>query len=108
MPRNSRGMRPAPRHRPYLTAGAAFEIGLKPMDPAQWLDVGPDHAAFMAEKRTRLSGCPPLYYRSLERSHAAQAELLHSDGVRRVVLDKGHVRADLVLAAQADERKHWR
>ena len=76
MPRDSRAMTPAPRHRPYLTAGAAFEIGLKPMDPAQWLDVGADHAAFMAEKRTRLAGCPPLYYRSLERSRAAQAELL--------------------------------
>lgn len=76
MPRDSQGMTLAPRHRPYLNAGAAFEIGLKPMDPAQWLDVGPDHAAFMAAKRARLAGCPPLYYRSLERSHAAQAELL--------------------------------
>lgn len=76
MPRDSRRMTPAPRHRPYLTAGAAFEIGLKPMDPAQWLDVGPDHAAFMAAKRARLVGCPPLYYRTLERSHAAQHELL--------------------------------
>ena len=76
MPRDSLEMTSAPRHRPYLKAGAAFEIGLMPMDPAQWLDVGPDHAAFMAAKRARLAGCPPLYYRSLERSRAAQAELL--------------------------------
>ncbi|PZF75486.1 hypothetical protein DK847_18400 [Aestuariivirga litoralis] len=66
----------APRHRPFLTAGAAFEIGLKPMEMAQWLDVGPDHAVFMAAKRARLSGCPPLYYRTLERSRPAQVELL--------------------------------
>lgn len=65
-----------PRHRPYLTAGAAFEIGLRPMEMAQWLDVGPDHAGFMAAKRARLAGCPPLYYRSLERSRPAQGELL--------------------------------
>lgn len=66
-----------PRHRPYLTAAAAFDIGLKPMEMAGWLDVGPDHADFMAAKRARLSGCPPRYYRALERSRPAQAELLH-------------------------------
>ena len=69
-------MRDAPRHRPYLTAAAAFEIGLKPMEMAEWLDTGPDHATFMAEKRARLAGLPPLYYRALERSRPAQAELL--------------------------------
>lgn len=65
-----------PRHRPYLTAAASFEIGLRPLDMAQWLDVGEDHADFMAAKRARLAGCPPLYYRSLASSRAAQAELL--------------------------------
>jgi hypothetical protein len=65
-----------PRHRPYLTSGAAFEIGLRPLAMEHWLDIGPDHAAFMAAKRARLAGCPPLYYRSLERSRPAQAELL--------------------------------
>lgn len=65
-----------PRHRPYLTAAAAFDIGLKPMEMAGWLDVGTDHADFMAAKRARLAGCPPLYYRALARSRRAQAELL--------------------------------
>lgn len=64
------------RHRPWLNAGAGFEIGLRPMDMAQWLDIGPDHATFMAAKRARLAGCPPLYYRTLETSRPAQAELL--------------------------------
>lgn len=65
-----------PRHRPYLTSGAAFEIGLRPMAMAEWLALGADHAPFMAAKRARLDGRPPLYYRSLEASRAAQAELL--------------------------------
>ena len=68
----------APRHRPYLGAGAAFEIGLRPMDMAQWLDVGSDHAAFMAAKRARLAGAPSLYYRTLPDSLGAQAELLRT------------------------------
>jgi hypothetical protein len=65
-----------PRHRPYLTSGTAFEIGLRPMPMQEWLDVGPDHAGFMAAKRARLAGCPPLYYRTLDTSRPAQAELL--------------------------------
>ena len=68
----------APRHRPYLGAGAAFEIGLRPMDMAQWLDVGSDHAAFMAAKRARLAGAPSLYYRTLPGSRGAQGELLRT------------------------------
>lgn len=70
-------MMPKPRHKPYLAAAAAFEIGLRPMAMAEWLDVGADHAAFMAAKRARLAGCPPLYYRTLAQSRPAQAELLH-------------------------------
>ena len=65
-----------PRYRPYLGAAAGYEIGLRPMEMRDWLDVGADHAAFMAAKRARLAGCPPLYYRTLESSRPAQAELL--------------------------------
>lgn len=43
---------------------------------ADWLDIGADHAEFMAAKRARLEGCPPLYYRTLATSRPAQAELL--------------------------------
>jgi hypothetical protein len=65
-----------PKHRPYRAAGAMFQIGLKPMDMPTWLDTGDDHAAFMAAKRQRLAGRPPVYYRSLPRSITAQSELL--------------------------------
>lgn len=66
----------SPRHKPYLTSGTSYEIGLRPLAIEQWLDVGHDHASFMALKRARLAGRPPLYYRSIERSRPAQAELL--------------------------------
>lgn len=46
------------------------------MEAGQWLDIGTDHAAFMAAKRERLEGRPPLYYRSLASSRPAQSELL--------------------------------
>lgn len=65
-----------PRHRPYRTAAAAFQIGLSPMDIATWFDIQPGHAGFMAEKRARLAGRPPLHYRAMPESLAAQAELL--------------------------------
>jgi hypothetical protein len=64
-----------PRHRPYRHGQALFQIGLQPMSMPLWLETGPDHSSFMADKRARLSGSPPLYYRSLERSLAAQQEL---------------------------------
>jgi len=48
------------------------------MAMAAWLDLGTDHADFMAAKRARLAGCPPLYYRTLDRSRAAQGELLRA------------------------------
>ncbi len=64
-----------PRYRPYRDAGAIFQIGLKPMIESEWLDTGPDHAEFMAAKRERLRGRPPLYYRSLPDSLDIQSEL---------------------------------
>ena len=65
----------APRHRPYRQAGAAFQIGLRPMPPESWLETGPDHVAFMAARRQRLAGLPQQYFRALPESQAAQAEL---------------------------------
>ena len=55
-----------------------FQIGLKPMAMASWLDTGSDHVSFMGEKRVRLKGRPPVYYRSIPQSLAAQAELLQA------------------------------
>lgn len=65
-----------PRHRPFRTARAIFEIGLKPMPLETWLETGPDHGAFMKAKRARLRGLPPLFYGALPSSRPAQTELL--------------------------------
>lgn len=65
-----------PRHRPYRHGQAVFQIGLQPMPMPSWLETDPDHGPFMAAKRKRLAGSPPLYYRSLGRSREAQQELL--------------------------------
>jgi hypothetical protein len=67
-----------PRHRPYRYAHALFQIGLQPMEISSWLETGADHAVFMAAKRERLKGSPPLYYRSMSGSLAAQQELLEA------------------------------
>lgn len=64
-----------PKYRPYLEAGAMFQVGLRPFDPAHWIEIGAGHAAFMAAKRQRLHGNPPTFYRALPESLAAQAEL---------------------------------
>ncbi len=80
----------APRHRPYRTAATLFEIGLRPMEIEGWLDVGKDHAAFMSAKRERLKGRPPLFYRSLPRSLAAQSELLR-EAAASVLANHGDV-----------------
>ena len=63
------------KHKPYRTAAAMFQIGLRPMDEARWLDLGPDHAPFMAEKRARLAADTGLFYRALPKSRGAQHEL---------------------------------
>ena len=64
-----------PLHRPYLSSGVLFQIGTRPMEPAQWLAIGPDHGAFLREKRARLSANPLPFYRTTPGSLAAQSEL---------------------------------
>jgi len=64
-----------PLHRPYLSSGALFQIGTRPMDPAHWLAIGPDHAPFLREKRARLKANPLPFYRTTPGSLPAQSEL---------------------------------
>lgn len=64
-----------PLHRPYLSSGALFQIGTRPMDPAQWLAIGPDHGSFLREKRARLKANPLPFYRTTPGSLPAQIEL---------------------------------
>lgn len=97
-----------PRHRPYRSADAVFQIGLQPIEISSWLETGPDHTAFMAAKRERLKGSPPLYYRSLGRSLAAQRELLEAAASNLVrhhpssFTAQGHVIADQIDGSRHD------
>jgi hypothetical protein len=64
-----------PLHRPYLSSGALFQIGTRPMDSSQWLDIGPDHGPFLREKQARLKANPLPFYRTMPGSLSAQIEL---------------------------------
>jgi hypothetical protein len=64
-----------PLYRPYKWAAADFQIGLRPIKPAQWLLFDPDYAQLMHEKRARLAGQRSMFYRTLPDSLAAQREL---------------------------------
>ena len=64
-----------PLHRPYLSSGALFQIGTRPMDPTQWLDIGPDHGPFLREKQARLKANSLPFYRTTPGSLPAQTEL---------------------------------
>lgn len=66
---------PRPLHRPYLSSGVLFQIGTRPMDPSQWLAIGPDHGSFLREKRARLNANPLPFYRTTPGSLPAQIEL---------------------------------
>jgi hypothetical protein len=96
-----------PRHRPYRQAGAAFQIGLRPMPPETWLETGPDHVAFMAAKRERLAGLPPLFFRALPESQGSQHEL--RDAVVTHLLDQHaehFVRCGGILEDRIDGSRH--
>jgi len=64
-----------PLHRPYLSSGALFQIGTRPMEPTQWLAIGPDHGSFLREKRARLKANSLPFYRTTPGSLPAQIEL---------------------------------
>lgn len=61
---------------PYDGSSRLFQIGLKPLDPSEWID--PDHtlAAQLAEKRRVLAEFPAETFVAEAGTEAAQAELL--------------------------------
>ncbi len=60
---------------PICRPGLLFQIGTRPMEPAQWLAIGPDHGPFLREKRARLNANPLPFYRTTPGSLPAQIEL---------------------------------
>jgi hypothetical protein len=64
-----------PLYRPYRWAAADFQLGLRPIQPENWILVGAEHAEMMRQKRERLDNHRPFYYRTLPSSLPAQREL---------------------------------
>jgi dimethylamine monooxygenase subunit A len=64
-----------PPYQPYTWAAADFQLGLRPINPKQWLLMNANFAAIMREKRALLTAHTPKYYRTIPSSLAAQREL---------------------------------
>jgi hypothetical protein len=63
---------------PYDGSSRLFQIGLKPLDPAEWIDVDASLAAQLAEKRRILAAHPgEKTFVAEAGTQAAQAELLY-------------------------------
>lgn len=66
----------APRHTPYDGSAKLFEIGLKPLDIADWIDVDDRLPAYLDEKDRLLAGTPDDVFAAEPGTEAAQAEVL--------------------------------
>src|SRR6476646_4879933 len=64
-----------PSHRPYRWATADFQLGLRPMRPETWIQIGAEHPDMMRQKWDRLDHHRPFFYRTLPSSVTAQREL---------------------------------
>lgn len=65
-----------PRHTPYDGSAKLFQIGLKPLDPAEWIDVDDQLTTFLAEKeRLIATECGEMFVAE-DGTEPAQAEVL--------------------------------
>jgi hypothetical protein len=65
-----------PRHTPYDGSSKLFEIGLKPLDPAGWIDLDERLPAYLAEKERLLAADPAEVFAAEPGTEAAQEEVL--------------------------------
>ncbi|WAP68317.1 heme-dependent oxidative N-demethylase family protein [Jiella pelagia] len=65
-----------PRYAPYDGSATPFTIGLRTLDPHEWIEPDADLERHLAEKRTLLADRFDTVFRQTERSRAAQDELL--------------------------------
>ena len=68
----------APRYTPYDKGRFQLTLGIKAIDPADWIEVDGHYAAQMAEKRRLLAERPGEVFDALPDSLAAQAECLET------------------------------
>lgn len=66
----------APVHTPYDGSSKLFAIGLKPLDPARWLEVDEHRDAYLAEKRRLYAELPDKIFVAEPGTREAQQEVL--------------------------------
>ncbi|WP_394886768.1 DUF3445 domain-containing protein [Mesorhizobium sp. AaZ16] len=69
-------MSAAPRHTPYDGSSKPFTIGLKPLDLAEWIEVGDDLDMYLAEKRRLYATVPDKVFVEDLDTRVAQREVL--------------------------------
>ncbi len=70
-------MPPLPTHTPYDGSARLFTIGLKPLDLADWIEIGGDFRLQLQEKRRLYRIHPIEVFVAEPGTEAAQAEVLH-------------------------------
>jgi hypothetical protein len=65
-----------PTHTPYDGSSKLFTIGLKPLDPADWIEVDSNLAPYLAEKRRLYAEIPDRVFVEEDGTRDAQQEVL--------------------------------
>jgi len=65
-----------PTHTPYDGSSKLFNIGLKPLDPANWIEVDGHLLPYLAEKRRLYAGIPERVFVEEDGTRDAQQEVL--------------------------------
>ncbi|MBZ9794978.1 heme-dependent oxidative N-demethylase family protein [Mesorhizobium sp. ES1-4] len=65
-----------PTHTPYDGSSKLFTIGLKPLDPADWIEIDDHLPAYLAEKRRLYGEIPERVFVEEDGTRAAQQEML--------------------------------
>ncbi|QKD02053.1 heme-dependent oxidative N-demethylase family protein [Mesorhizobium loti] len=69
-------MTPLPTHTPYDGSSKLFTIGLKPLDPAEWIEVDGYLLPYLAEKRRLYAEIPERVFVEEDGTREAQQEVL--------------------------------
>ncbi|EDP64914.1 hypothetical protein BAL199_21199 [alpha proteobacterium BAL199] len=65
-----------PRYTPYDKGRFQFTLGIRAIDPAEWIEVDGHYAAHLAEKRRLFAECPAEVFDAIDGSLSAQTECL--------------------------------
>ncbi len=74
----------SPTHTPYDGSSKLFTIGLKPLDPADWIEVDGHLLPYLAEKRRLYAEIPDRVFVEEDGTRDAQREVLDLLGAHLV------------------------